>query len=98
MAKIGSHPQNLLYDKAGEINSKKIDELLLAKGCNHICLPKNEHYGLGVPEQAVGDLDRNTRAVMTDDNIPPAYWDVFPPAGCFCIQELLSKQNRQNRS
>jgi hypothetical protein len=24
--------------------------LLLAKGCNHICLPKNEHYSLGVPE------------------------------------------------
>ena len=50
VARIGSHPQHLLSDKAGEINSRKIDALLLAKGCNHICLPKNEHYSLGVSE------------------------------------------------
>ena len=79
MAKIGSHPQHLprLSDKAGEINSKKIDALLLVKDCNHICLRKNEHYGLGVPEQTVGDLDRNTRAIMADANIPPPYWDII---------------------
>ena len=76
VARIGSHPQHLLSDKAGEISSKKFDALLLAKGCNHICLPKNEHYSLGVPEKAIGDLDRNTRAIMADANIPPAYWDI----------------------
>ena len=76
VARIGSHPQHLISDKAGEINSKKFDSLLLAKGCQHICLPKGEHYSLGVPEKAIGDLDRNTRAVMADANIPPIYWDV----------------------
>ena len=50
--------------------------MLLAKGCQHICLPKGEHYSLGVPEKAIGDLDRNTRAVMADANIPPMYWDI----------------------
>jgi hypothetical protein len=75
VARIGSHPQHLISDKAGEINSKKFDSLLLAKGCQHICLPKGEHYSLGVPEKAIGDLDRNTRSVMADANIPPQYWD-----------------------
>lgn len=44
VARIGSHPQHLISDKAGENNSKKFDSLLLAKGCQHICLPKGEHY------------------------------------------------------
>jgi hypothetical protein len=75
VARIGSHPQHLISDKTGEINNKKFD-LLLPKGCQHICLPKGEHYSLGVPEKAIGDLDRNTSAVMTDANIPPMYWDI----------------------
>jgi hypothetical protein len=57
-------------------NSKKFDSLLLAKGCQHICLPKSKHHSLGVPEKVIGDLDRNTRAVMADVNIPPMYWDI----------------------
>jgi hypothetical protein len=48
--------------------------LLLAKGCQQICLPKGEHYSLGVSEKAIGD--RNTRAVMADATIPPLYWDI----------------------
>ena len=69
VARICSHPQHLISDKAGEINSKKFDSLLLTKDCQHICLPKGEHYSLGVPEKAIGDLDRNTRAVMADSNM-----------------------------
>jgi hypothetical protein len=37
---------------------------------------KSEHHSLGVPEKVIGDLDRNTRAVMADANIPPMYWDI----------------------
>jgi hypothetical protein len=37
---------------------------------------KSEHHSLGVPEKVIGDLDRNTRAVMSDANIPPMYWDI----------------------
>ncbi len=50
--------------------------MLLAKSCQHICLPKGEHCSL--PEKAIGDLDRNTRAVMADANIPspPQSWDI----------------------
>ena len=73
VARIGSHPQHLISDKACEIN---FDSLLLAKGCQHICLPKSKHHSLGVPEKVIGDLDRNTRAVMADANIPPMYWDI----------------------
>ncbi len=83
MKRIGKHPQHLLSDKTGEINSKKIDALLLAKGCNHICLPKNEHYSLGVSEKDIGDLDRNTRAIMSDANIPPPYWDIIVQHAAF---------------
>ena len=57
-------------------NSKKFDSLLLAKGCQHICLPKSKHHSLGVPEKVIGDLDRNTRVVMADANIPPMCWDI----------------------
>jgi hypothetical protein len=74
--KFVAHPQHLISDKAGEINSKKFDLLLLAKGCQLICLPKGEHYSLGVPEKVVVDLDRNTRVVMGDANIPPIYWGI----------------------
>jgi hypothetical protein len=49
--------------------------LSLSKDCQHICLQKGEHYTLGVPENPTGDLDRNTRVVMTD-NITPMYWDI----------------------
>jgi hypothetical protein len=37
---------------------------------------KSEHHSLGVPEKVIDDLDRNTRAVMSDANIPPMYWDI----------------------
>jgi hypothetical protein len=37
---------------------------------------KSEHHSLGVPEKVIGDLDRNTRTVMDDVNIPPMYWDI----------------------
>ncbi len=78
VARIDSHPQHLISDRACEceINRKKCDSLILAKGCQHICLPKSKHYSLCVPEKAIGDPDRNTRAVMTDANIPPLYWDI----------------------
>jgi hypothetical protein len=72
------HPQHLISDRACEceINRKKCDSLLLAKDCQHICLPKSKHYSLGVPEKAIDDPDRNTKAVMADVNIPPLYWDI----------------------
>jgi hypothetical protein len=37
---------------------------------------RGKHHSLGVPEKVIGDLDRNTRDVMADDNIPPMYWDI----------------------
>ena len=55
------------------------------KSSNHCCWQKavntsvflkSKHHSLGVPEKVIGDLDRNTRAVMADVNIPPMYWDI----------------------
>ena len=50
---------------------------LLVNVCNHICLFQNEYYSLGVSEKTIDDLDRNTRAIMTDDNISPPHWDII---------------------
>jgi hypothetical protein len=68
----------LTFPHKKKISIQKFDSLLLAKGCQHISLPKSKHYShkLGVPEKVIGDLNRNTRAVMTDVNIPPMYWDI----------------------
>jgi hypothetical protein len=45
----------LVSEEAGEINLV-FDSLLLANGRQHICLPKGEHYSLGVPEKATRSL------------------------------------------
>ncbi len=86
VARIGSHPQHLISDKEDEINSKKFNLLLLTKVCQHICLPKGEHYSLGVPEKAILDLDSNTRPVMNDANIPQMYR--YCEATCCTIEHL----------
>ena len=39
------------------------------KAVNTSVFLQSEHHSLGVPEKIIGDLDRNTRAVMADANI-----------------------------
>jgi len=75
VARIGSHPQHLISDKACEINTK-VRFIAAGKRLSTHLSSKSKHHSLGVPEKVIGDLDRNTRAVMADVNIPPMCWDI----------------------
>jgi hypothetical protein len=46
------------------------------KAVNTSVFQKSKHHSLGVPEKVIGDLERKTRAVMADANIPQMYWDI----------------------
>jgi hypothetical protein len=39
-------------------------------------VPKGEHHANGPAEKGIGDIDRMTKAIMTDKNIPSRFWDI----------------------
>jgi hypothetical protein len=69
VARIGSHPQHLISDKACEINTN-VRFIAAGKRLSTHLSSKSKHHSLGVPEKVIGDLERKTRAVMADANIP----------------------------
>jgi hypothetical protein len=42
--------------------------MFLAKGCNHIKVPKGEHHTIGKAESVVSELDKMTRGKIHDDS------------------------------
>jgi hypothetical protein len=39
-------------------------------------VPKGEYHVNGPAEKSIGDIDRMTKAIMTDKNIPSRFWDI----------------------
>jgi hypothetical protein len=75
VARIGGWPKTLYSDSAGEFKSQVLKTMILAKGCNHIKVPKGEHHAIGKAESAVSELDKMTRATLHDANLPFNVWD-----------------------
>jgi hypothetical protein len=66
----------LFTDFGGEICSNEFDHFLLANDVQHIVVPKGEHYANRPAEKGIGDIDRMTKAIMGDKNIPSQFWDI----------------------
>jgi hypothetical protein len=49
--------------------------MFLARGCNHIIVPRGEHHAIGKAESAVAEIDKMTRATIHDANLPFNVWD-----------------------
>ncbi len=39
-------------------------------------MPKGEHHANGPAEKGIGDIDRITKAIMADKNIPSRFWEI----------------------
>ena len=40
-------------------------------------MPKGEHHANGPAEKGIGDIDRMTKVIMSDKNIPSRFWDII---------------------
>jgi hypothetical protein len=76
ITRIGSHPKTLFTDFGGETCSNEFDHFLLANGVQHLVVTKGEHHTNGPVEKDIGDIDRMTKVIMTDKNIPSRFWDI----------------------
>jgi hypothetical protein len=68
-----SHPKTLFTDFGGEICSDEFDHFLLANDVQHVVVPKGEHHANGPAEEGIDDIDRMTKAIMADKNIPSRF-------------------------
>ena len=89
ITRIGSHPKTLYTDFGGEICSNEFDHFLLANGVQHVVVPKGEHHANGPAEKGIGDIDRMTKAIMADKNIPSRFWDILAEH-CVLINAITS--------
>jgi hypothetical protein len=97
------HPKVLYTDLASEMTSDDFERYLLVKGVNrqnHIPVPRGEHHGIGVAEEAIQDLSNMMRSYLTDSNLPGIksrtifehVWgvvpnlDLIPPIGIFAAR------------
>ena len=69
VARIGGWPKTIYSDSAGEFKSQVLKTIFLAKGCNHIKVPKGENHAIGKAESAVSELDKMTRATIHEANM-----------------------------
>jgi hypothetical protein len=74
--RIGRHPQVLYTDKGGALTSKLLQRLFTARHVSHIVIPRGEHHSIGVAEKAIQDVCNILKCLITEGNIPPAYWDI----------------------
>jgi hypothetical protein len=75
VTRIGCWPKILYSDAAGEFISRVFKTMFLARGCNHIIVPRGEHHAIGKAESAVAEIDKMTRATIHDANLPFNLWD-----------------------
>ena len=75
VTRVGCWPKILYSDAAGEFISRVFKTWFLARGCNHIIVPKGEHHAIGKAESAVAEIDKMTRATIHDVNLPFNTWD-----------------------
>jgi hypothetical protein len=71
-----SHPKTLFTDFGGETCSNEFDHFLLVNGVQHLVVTKGKHHTNGPVEKDIGDIDRMTKVIMTDKNIPSRFWDI----------------------
>ena len=65
----------MLYtDKGGEIVSKPLQRLFIARNVSHIIVPRGEHHSIGVTEKAIQDICNLMKCLIADGNIPPRFW------------------------
>jgi hypothetical protein len=62
--------KTLFTDFDSEICSNEFDHFLLAHGVQHVVVTKGEHYANRPAEKGICDIDRMTKAIMVDKNIP----------------------------
>jgi hypothetical protein len=90
---IGRHPKVLYSDLASEITNSSFERYLLAKGVNHINVPRGEHHSIGVATPGRNIQDLSNMSFLADSNVPNIYWDfviehaalvnsMIPPAIC----------------
>jgi hypothetical protein len=76
ITRIGSHPKTMFTDFGGEICINEFDHFLPTNGVQHVVVPKGEHHANGPVEKDIGDIDRMTKEIMADKNIPSRFWDI----------------------
>ena len=68
------HYSRFVCGKRGtKICRDEFEHFLLANGVQHVTVPKGEHRANGPAESGIGDIDRMSKAIMTDKNIPSMF-------------------------
>ena len=55
----------------------------------HVVVPKGEDHDNGPVEEGIGDIDRMTKTIMVDKNIPSRFWDIVTEH-CVLLNAVIS--------
>ena len=83
VAYLGRHPKILCSDQGTEIKNAKMTKLLEENHTNHIVCAKDEHYGIGVAENAVGVLRSTAKDMLLQANVPKKIWPFAISHACY---------------
>jgi hypothetical protein len=83
VAYLGHHPKVLRSDQGTEIKNAQMTKILENNHTNHIVCAKDEHYSIGVAENAVGVLRSTAKAMLLQANVPKKFWPFAISHACY---------------